>query len=323
MLKIKQIMILLMLIVLSSLAYSATNDMVAANITINFPTDLSYTSITGINTLPLLNATVRWNANTKNITNVSFIFTNGATRFVFTNTTMNGTGGLIEGNLRGDFLFNISANNLTPNLAYTVRVEIRNSTEIGNDGAVNSSAITYTLDSISPTITINQPNSGEIVSAKGTGIVDFRYTPSDINLGNSTLYFDGQPAKSSTSATTSSNITSGTRNTFRHDYPVNNNSMAFIIEITDLAGNKVNSTSRTFSVFVQGAAEPVTVFVTPSGERISSPAKPKGKLTQTGISFGKIGNVGNAGNILSNPFVWGGVIIAAVGLFIWKQNKKK
>ena len=308
-----------MLIVLSLSAYSATDDMASANITINFPTALTYNASTGSVPLALLNATVKWNANTKNITNVSFIFISGTSRFVFTNTTLNGTGGAIAGSQNGSFTYAINVNNLTPNLVYTVRVEVRNSTELGNDGAVNSSPVTFTLDSISPLITINLPNSGETVAAKGTGLVTFEYTPTEINLGNSTLYIDGQPVKSSLSSTTSPNVTTGARNRFTNMFSANNNSRTFIIELTDLAGQKINSSSRTFGVFVQGAADPVTVFVTPSGERISSPAQPKGKAITKPSA---LGNIGNAGNLLSNPLVWGGIIVAALIGFVWYQNRK-
>ena len=319
--KIMSLLVFFMIILLSSLSYSATDDMTSANITINFPTDLTYNFSTGSTPLPRLNATVRWNANTKNITNVSFIFTSGTTRFVFTNTTMNGTGGAIAGNQNGSFTYTINANNLTANLAYTVRVEIRNSTELGNDAAVNSSAITYTLDSINPSITIQQPAQGETVSAKGTGIFLIDYTPTDTNLGNATYYIEGIPQTSSTSGTTSPNLTSGSRkNTFTKFFGTNNDSIDLIIEITDLAGGKTNSSTTTFNVFVAGSPEPVKVFVTPEGKVISVPTEPKGKAITKPISFG---NIGNAGSLLSNPLVWGGAIIVAVGLFIWWQNRKK
>ena len=315
--KIISLLSFLMMIALSSLVYSATDDMVAANITINFPVDLSYTLETGSTDLTLLNATVRWNANTKNITNVSFIFTSGSTRFVFTNTTMNGTGGAIEGARVGDFTYRIQPDDLTANLAYTVRVEIRNSTQLSNDGAVNSSSLTYTLDSLNPSIVVFLPQSNEIVSSKGIGEVIYEYTPTDTNFGNSSLYIDGRLVKSSTSGTTAPNVTTGARNRFKTYFTANNLSRSFIIELTDLAGNKLNSTSRTFGVFVQGASKPESVFVTPSGQVISTPAEPKGKAITKPLA------IGNAGNLLSNPFVWGTIIVIAVGGFIYWQNKKR
>lgn len=322
--KIMSLLIFCMFIIISSSVYSATNDMVANNITINFPTTLTYSSATGSTDLPLLNATVRWNANTKNITNASFVFISGSTRFVFTNTTMNGTGGAIVGNQVGDFTYRIQPNDLTANLAYTVTVEIRNTTALGNDAAVNSSSVTYTLDSTNPLVTIQQPAQGEMVSAKGTGKVPIDYTPTDTNLGNSTYYINGVRQTSSVSGTTTSNLTSGSRkNTFTKFFGTNNNSITLIVEITDLAGNKGNSSTTTFSVFREGSAEPVKVFVTPSGEVISTPAEPKGKAITKPLLTNPLGNVGNAGNLLSNPLVWGGAILVAVGLFIWWQNRKK
>ena len=316
------LLIFFILIITSLSVYSATNDMVAANITINFPTDLSYSSAVDTTNLPLLNATVRWNANTNNITNVSFVFISGSTRFVFTNTTVNGTAA--AGGLVGEFTYRIQPDDLTANLAYTVRVEIRNTTNTNNDGAVNSSSLIYTLDSTNPSITIQKPNQGETVSAKGTGLVLIDYTPTDTNLGNSTYYINGVRQTSSISGTTTPNITSGSKkNTFSKIFGANNNTITLIVEITDLAGGKTNSSTVTFNVFREGAAEPAKVFVTPSGEVISTPAQPKGKPLQTGASSTSKGNIGNAGSLLSNPLVWGGIIVLAVGGFIWYQNRKK
>lgn len=318
--KTKRLMLLLpLLVILSSIVYSATDDMASANITLNFPNDLGYSSATGSTNIALLNATVRYNINTLNITNVTFIFTSGSTRYAFDNATINGTA---TGAGRADFTYRIQGNDLTANLAYTVVAEIRNNSITGsNDGAVNSSSVTYTLDSTNPSVTIQQPAQGETVSAKGTGKVVIDYTPTDTNLGNSTYYINGVRQTSSTSGTTSSNISSGSRkNTFTKFFGTNNNTITLIVEVTDLAGNKRNSSTTTFNVFREGAAEPVTVFVTPSGEVISTPAQPKEKAITKPLTFG---NIGNAGNLLSNPLVWGGAILAAVGLFIWWQNRKR
>jgi len=178
--------------------------------------------------------------------------------------------------------------------------------------------LTFVIDRTNPVITIQNPSAGQTVSAKGTGLVQIDYTPRDTNFGNSTYYINGVRQTSSTSGTTSPNITSGSaKNSFTKVFGNNNNSITLIVELTDLSGRKTNSSTVTFNVFRQGAPEPAVVFVTPSGEVISTPAQPKGKAITKPIA------IGNVGNLLSNAWVWGGIIIAAVGLFIWWQNKKK
>lgn len=251
----------------------------------------------------------------ENITNVTFTIRNTE----FTNGSLNGTSAPLAQSVFHGFPIDISS--ITSGNSIGVRLTCYNQTDNRADSSKNSSAnLTWNLDFTNPLITIQQPNSGETVSAKGTGLVTFGYTPTDINLGNSTLYIDGQTVKSSISETTSSNITSGAKATFTNSFSANNNSITFIVELTDLAGNQINSSSRTFNVFVQGAAEPVEVFVTPSGEVISTPAQPKGKAITKPLTFG---NIGKVGNLLSSPLIWGGTIIFAVGLFIWRQSRKK
>ena len=277
------------------------------NITINYPVNFSYngSGLSGADVVLNLNATVTWTS-PMNITNVTFIFIQGTTYTRFFNNTINGSRTTTTS---GDFKVNISASQLTEN-KFDVIVEARNDSEVGTTSAqINSTTITFTIDRTNPSVTIQQPAQGETVSAKGTGKVIIDYTPTDTNLGNATYYIEGVPQTSSTSGTTSSNLTSGSRkNTFTKVFATNNNSIDLIVEITDLSGRKTNSSTTTFNVFVQGSAEPVKVFVTPSGEIISTPAEPKGKAitktsTKTSLSFGK---VGNGGKLLSNPLVWGG-----------------
>ena len=272
-----------------------------------------------------LNVTAIWSGNGVagfNVTNATI--TIGTT--TYSNSTVNGSQTNTSGSQsvgKGDFTFTVNASDVLSDGARTTYATCWNSTNAAaTDNSLNSTSITYTVDTQSPIITIQQPAQGETVSAKGTGKVLIDYTPTDTNLGNSSYYINGVLQSSSISGTTSPNITSGSRkNTFTKFFGTNNNTITLIVEITDLAGRKTNSSTTTFNVFREGSAEPAKVFVTPSGEVISSPATPKGKaITKTPLSFG---NIGNAGNLLSNPFVWGGAILAAVGLFIWWQNRKR
>ena len=325
--KIKTSLILPILFILFAMPALAVldSDTDDVNITINYPRNNEYNASSIVNLV--LNATVRWagssNGRDMNITNGTFYFIVGTNTTTYVNSTVNGSRTSLTG---GDFTVNITYGEIAPR-TYTVIFEARNASDTASpSSSINSSSITFTIDRTNPVITIQQPNQGQTVSAKGTGLVTIEYTPTDTNLGNSTYYINGVRQTSSTSGTTSPNITSGSRkNTFTKVFGSNNNSVTLRVEITDLAGLKTNSSTITFNVFREGSTEPFKVFVTPSGEVISSPAEPKGKTIQkspTG-NIGKTGNIGNIGGLLSNPFVWGGAIIVAVGLFIWWQNKKK
>lgn len=229
--------------------FSAT-DMQSNNITINYPTNNAYVSATGSTPLTKLNATVKWTPDVTNITNVSFVFTSGSVRHVFTNNTINGTRTTTG---EGDFTYTITASQLTANTQYAVRVEIRNTTTLGNDGAVNSSAITYTLDSTNPVIALNRPNDRSSITPANK-IITFEYTPTDTNFGNCTLYVSGTPHSSSTSGTTSPNVSTGKVNTFAKTYTADDSSESWIVECTDLAGLKTNSSSRAFNVIAFGGS---------------------------------------------------------------------
>lgn len=306
----KKIMSLFLLSLIFIFAISSVNAILDCNLT--KAADSSYIASS---TAFLVNTSVSV-GNGENVTNITLTIRN--TQFV--NSTLNGTS-IVNQVVSHAFPINIAS--ITSGNSVGVFITCYNQSDSAiAASAKNSSNLTWNLDFTNPTITIQQPAQGEMVSAKGTGKVLIDYTPTDTNLGNSTYYINGVRQTSSTSATTSSNLTSGSRkNTFTKYFGTNNNSINLIVEITDLAGNKANSSTTTFNVFVQGAAEPAKVFITPSGEVISTPAQPKGKaITKTPLSFGK---VGNAGSLLSNPLVWGGAIIVAVGLFIWWQNKKR
>lgn len=276
-----------------------------------------------------LNTTAIWNTISLNesdgVSNVTFIFYGNGTTTVFSNSTANGTRTNATAGataLTAQYTFTLVDADLADNVVYSVVSSCYdNVTDSDAKRTLNSSVATYTVDTINPAVTIQKPNQGETISSKGEGKVPIDFTATDTNLGNATYYINGVQVSSSTSGTTSSNLTSGSRkNYFTKFFGSNNNSITLIVEITDLAGRKTNSSTTTFSVFTAGAAEPVTVFVTPSGEIISTPAQPKGKAITKPIA---LGNIGNVGNLLSNPLVWGGIIVVAVVGFIWWQNRKK
>lgn len=293
-------------------------NMNAINCTMNVPD----ANIFDIGTLNLtVNVTANWEGAAQNVTNATV--TIGTV--TFNNGTVNGTlpktdGGGTAG--KGDFTFTINSSALSTG-SLTAYATCYNSTS-ALDGSTsrNSSSVTYTVDRTNPLVTIQNPAQGQTVSAKGTGRVQIDYTPTDTNLGNSSFFINNLIVSSSTSGSTSPNITSGSpKNSFSTVFGSNNNSITLKVLIRDLGGRETNSSEVTFSVFRAGAAEPVTVFVTPSGEVISTPAQPKGKAIQK-IPLSS-GNIGNTGNLLSNPLVWGGLIVVAVGFFIWWQNRKK
>lgn len=291
--------------------FAETDDMQIDNVTLNMPVNYTYNaSIGGVN-LYMLNATVRWTPTETNITNVSFVFTSGSTRYVFTNITINGTRTTTG---RGDFTYLLQPSNLTANLKYEVRVEIRNSTTIGDDGAVNSSFVIFTLDSLTPTISLSKPHSRESVSTT-EGFITFEYTPTDTNLANVTLYVNGVINKTSTSTTATSNATSGTVNRFTTLYTVNDDSESYIVEVVDLAGNKINSTSFSYSVIVFGG-DVKTVYVdSASGQQqaISPTTVPK----QPPLV---VSNAGAPDWFMD--YWWVIPIVVAVGIFIIFKTKK-
>ena len=316
---------LMMLILALTFALATSTNAIIDSCTLNNPQNNQYDG-----GLIRYNVTAVWTnksmpSGRANITNVTI--TVGST--VYANSTINGTktnislasGSANVDTFAGDFTFTISSSQLQADRSYGVFATCYNHTL--DDGAVsiNSSNNTYTIDNINPTVTIQSPSAGQTISAKGTGLVLIEYTPIEVNLGNSTYYINGERQTSTTSGTTSPNITSGSRkNTFTKIFGGNNNSITLRVEATDLAGLKTNSSTTTFNVFREGAAEPAKVFVTPSGEVISTPAEPKGKAITKPLTFG---NIGNVENLLSNPLVWGGTILATVGSFIWWQNRKR
>ena len=173
-----------------------------------------------------------------------------STSLSFTNSTRNGTAA--AGGLAGDFTFRIQPDDLTANLAYQVKAEVRNSTELADVGAsVNSSYADYTLDSSLPSTLISIPLSGSTV-VPTANTVTFEYTPSDTNLGNCSLHINNVNVKGSTSPNLIPNVTVGIINRFTNRFGADNNSVRVAIPCIDLAGNSGTSQNFTFNVLLGG-----------------------------------------------------------------------
>jgi hypothetical protein len=133
-------------------------------------------------------------------------------------------------------------------------------------------------------------------------------------LSNCTLYIDGSPAKSSTSGTVSSNLTSGSNNDFTYRYTNNNNSRTWLVECMDLNGVKTNSSQFNFNVYTTGSLPKTKIVTSRGGQPLpSQPVQPTGNFA--------VGD-GQLGTAIANWW-WVGAIIIAIGGFIWWKEKKK
>lgn len=272
----------------------------ALTCTLNNPTDKQYD-----NGVIMLNvSTVR--STDENVTNVTW--TIGTS--VFVNDTINGTN---SSSTTGDFTYTLVASDLADG-SFTAYASCYNSTLNADHHAnvsTNSTSITYTVDTINPAISLNKPNKGQKVAIKGGGDIKFKYTPTETNLGNSTLYLDGKAVKSSTSVTTVPNITSGEVNEFSYFFKGNNNSVTFIIELTDLAGLKTNSSTYTFSVFTDGSI-PKEKIIDRGGQPL--PSQP---VTQKPFAVGE-----GVGSFVGRWWWAIAIVIAVAGFIYWKEKKK-
>lgn len=236
------------------------------NITLNFPINNVYNSSGVDNDVYfILNATVNY-APPMNLTNVSFILFVGTNYTRYTNSTINGSR-TVAGSL-GDWIFNISAQNLSEG-SYTVVAEAHNSTEWSNpQTAINSSSITFTIDRTAPVIALERPQNGISLTPQ-EGNIRFDYRPTEVNLGNCSLYLAGRRAQSSTSGTTSPNVSTGSTNSFTTRFGGNNQSLSWNVECVDLAGLRANATARTINVLAVGFSN----IVSPGGAVSSSGGK--------------------------------------------------
>lgn len=239
----KQLMILMFALMLIPISVFA----VISTVTLNQPTNNVYNFSNSTADI-VLNATIVWTDPT-NVSNVTFIFTNGATVFRFTNSTTNGSRTSVT---TGDFTFNISSSALTEGV-YTVVAEARNMTDTAITGnALNSSSVSFGIDRTYPIISLSRPQD-RTSQSPNSGVIIFEYTPTELNLGNCTISVSaGGGGRSTTSGTTSPNITSGAVNTFKLPYASDVKDIIWAVSCRDLAGLVGNSSSRTLSVLSSG-----------------------------------------------------------------------
>ena len=110
---------------------------------------------------------------------------------------------------------------------------------------VDNSSITeirnFTIDITNPSITLNYPVDGLSFT---TSTITFRYTVTDINIANSTLFIDNIPLK-----TNSSGLTSGVQDSYTNT-TLKNGNHKWYVNVRDLANNQVNSSIFNFLVDV-------------------------------------------------------------------------
>lgn len=305
---------LLMFLVLMSLflAVSSTNALIDSCV-LNNPGQNR--SVQYDNGLIRLNVTADWSQAGFNITNVTI--TIGSLNY--TNSTVNGTGG--QATSIGDFTFTVNSSQVNSDGAFSAYATCFNTTDAQQvSGFVSSSTITYTIDSTDPRIALERPQD-RISLGASNGVITFEYTPTETNLGNCTLYLGGNRIKSSTSATTTPNISSGGLTKFTRNFPADNTSLTWNVECRDLAGRSANATARTISVLVSGFANVVD---------------PSGGVTRGGKEYyvekGKTLSVGSQGSQLHpkptstflSQFGWVIALVVVAGfiymIFKWKPK---
>lgn len=236
------------------------------------------------NGLIKLNGTAIWDSG-NNLTNVTFtVGTSIFSNFTINGTSTNSTAGAKA--LKGDFTFTISSSNVPTDGAYTTYATCYNETTASNGGtALNSSSLTYTIDTIKPGIMLNEPYGGSTV-IPNNDVVTFKYTPASSNLGNCSLHINNVNVKSSTSGTTSSNVSQDNANTFLNAFTNDNNSVRAVVECVDLAGLVGDSNNITFNV-LKGAISPAVKAL----QRAEASGQPASLQANSGNAFNILGGV--------------------------------
>mgnify|MGYP001611021593 FL=1 len=260
----------------------------------------------------IVNVSVGWSAPT-NITNITLYVINGENISKFYNHTTNGSRSTTLG---GDFRINISLSEGT----YTLIAEAANVSEIdGSDYKfLNSSPIIFTFDKTFPVASLERPHNKEGVTPSD-GIITLEYTFTEANAGNSTLYVDGARIKSSTSGSINPNVSTGLTNKFTRRYAADDSSESWLIEITDLAGNKANSSASIYSVIYSGGEIQTRAF-TPSGQPIPNQAdvqKAQAQGRPLSVSPPKTTGSGFIGFLMG--WWWVILIFIVVGMYIYNK----
>ena len=319
----KLIIIPFLMILAMSFAFAVLDsDSDYVNITFNYPTDKIYNSSAGplhTNLKLPVNITVAFSSASAgmNITNITYVFTQGTNVTLFFNNTINGSRTSTKA---GDFTIqNLSFGNLSEG-TYDFHVVVWNTSTSGYSNAftINSSKITFVLDRTSPSIVLERPSSGQTLTPSNQ-FITFEYTPRDTNFGNCSIYAGGRKQTSSTSGTTNSNVSSGGLNKFSLKFTGDNASMPWLVECMDLAGNVANSSANTLNVLVSGSSN----VVLPSGQVISGAGQEyivdsQGRTIAVSNSQTTPQGGGN------NAFAWiAGIAVVAVILYfvlIWKPK---
>jgi len=293
------------------------------NITLQFPTDKTYNTATGVKEIILV-ANVSWNgasaaAAGMNITNGTFVFRSPTgVETYFINNTINGSRTSI---ISGNFTVNVSGFNFSE-IAYTVHFVAWNESTAGyqDDNTINSSKVTFTFDRSNPSAVISTPLVSSTV-VPNNNIVTFEYTQTDTNAANCSLHLNDQLVKSSTSGTTTANATSGILQRFTQSFGADNSSVRVAIDCLDLAGLRTTSSQLnnfTFSV-VLGSISPAQrqqLYSGGGGGYIQQPSQP----AFSGVS--QSAAVQQASTHLQK-WAWAYVIsIAAAGLYAFRKKFK-
>lgn len=234
----------------------------------------------------------------------------GAAAFYYAPITSgsNGTFVLIGYDNRTTGHFNISFDTTSvSDGTYTLLFENQS---ISDDAGTNATS-TFIIDNTFPTITLNNPNNGEQV-IPNDGLVNFYYTPNDLNFGNVTLFTSGSISARAHSDTTSPNISNNRVNSFSINFGTSG-SRTWIIQVRDLAGNVINSSSRTINILLasEGGAPIVTNGGTHGGVLIAPPLK--------SLATSRNNNQNNIMTFIQNNAFW--IIIVFIIFIIIKKKR--
>lgn len=246
------ILFLFLVIIIQDVYAILDADTNLTNITLNYPAiNNTYNFSTGGVRLRL-NITVAWTT-PMNITNVTWFLIRGTNTTTFINATNGSTiiNGTRTSTTTGDFVINITFGDIAEG-NYNVIVEVRNDSDARSvETAINSSRVSFVIDRTPPVINLERPQD-RISLSPTEGKIVWEYTPTETNLGNCTLFLGGNRQQSSTSGTIFPNVTTGVINKFGTRFSSDNTSLIWLVECTDLAGQRANSSSRTINVMTTG-----------------------------------------------------------------------
>lgn len=305
---------LFLVMMLSSLALAVENQ--NTSFTPTFP--INNISFSSNSATIKLNTTVHYNVTnvtmTGNATNVTWYVIKGTNETFFRNSTVNGTRTTPS---KADFTYTIPINGLSEGIwVITAEVRIEYNLSAGLANTTNSSPLTLTIDKTRPSVSLERPHNRESISPS-EGIVTLEYTFTETNAGNATLYVSGAVEERATSNTITPNITTGKTNSFSKTYSADDSSETYIVEVTDLAGNKQNSTSFTYSVIFSGGEIQQRQFDS-SGQPIQTQDDVQ---RQQALSVSPPAGDGNVFIDWLLSWGWIAIIVIAVVIFIYKKRQ--